>query len=146
VRNSSQSGTQGATGSKNVGRTYSKRAGKRRGLSEDVRANAGRGSVRGGTSIPGRVGTGGPVSGELLQGTSQSRGSKFKSIYIRGHEGKGGRTVGLAQPGTPRQDTATAYQQVVARYVRTAHAALDRARVPPSLRSYVRKYFTVVSH
>jgi hypothetical protein len=37
------------------------------------------------------------------------------------------------------------YQQVVLRYAQSVHQALDRAALPPSLQSDVKRYFSTLS-
>jgi hypothetical protein len=138
-------GAGGATPFKASGRTYAVKPGSRRELLSDARSAPAKTVVRGNSAFQGLSGVSGHSTGEVPQSTSQSTG-KFNALYIPGQQHQGLRTVSLGPKGTPQQSAPIAYRQLLARYEQSAHAALDRASLPPSLQDYVRRYFTVITH
>lgn len=92
-------------------------------------------------------GTGGSGGGGNQGQTSTSGTSRYITVYVRGHVGSGPRTSRSVLPGAPlRNGRIVPYTEVVAGYNRVARTALERGTLPPSLQSYVRQYFSVVSH
>jgi hypothetical protein len=94
-----------------------------------------------GQGAPGGHGAGGGRGG--AGHTGQGR---YTTVYVPYKQGKGPNTAQSGPTGAPQSGPIVPYQQVVGAYGQTAHQALDRANLPPSLRSYVRKYFSAVSH
>jgi hypothetical protein len=68
------------------------------------------------------------------------------TVYVPGHLGKGADTIQTGPQGNPAQGLVVPYQQVLASYNRSAHQALDRSALPPSLQRYVQRYFSSISH
>lgn len=102
--------------------------------------NAGSGSGSG-QGAPGAHGAGGGRGGAGPKGQG-----KYATVYVPYRQGKGPNVSESGPNGAPQSGPIVPYQQVVGTYGQTAHQALDRANLPPELRSYVRKYFSTVSH
>jgi hypothetical protein len=78
--------------------------------------------------------------------TRSSNDARYVTVHVAGHEGTGIRSVQRVASGAPKQGRIQWYRPVILRYAQSAHAALDRSDIPPDLKSYVRRYFTAVSH
>jgi hypothetical protein len=124
----------GSTGANASGKGSGAGSGKGSGSGRSAGAGSGQGS-------PGGHGAGGGRGG--AGHTGQGR---YTTVYAPYKQGKGPSTTQTGPTGAPQRGPIVPYQQVVAAYGETAHQALDRANLPPSLRSYVRKYFSTVSH
>jgi hypothetical protein len=111
-----------------------------RGAGKGSGSGAGSGSGRG-QGAPGGHGAGGGRGG-----AGHSGQGRYTTVYAPYKQGKGPSTTQTGPTGAPQSGPIVPYQQVVGAYGQTAHQALDRANLPPSLRSYVRKYFSAVSH
>jgi hypothetical protein len=88
-----------------------------------------------------RGGEGGQVidsSSAKKQGRASAKGA---NVYVPGVQGRGAHAVQLSANGAPPSGGLVPYRQVVVRYTRSAHQALERAALPPVLQSYVRRYF-----
>jgi hypothetical protein len=68
------------------------------------------------------------------------------TVFIPGKQGKGPQTIVSGPKGAPEPGALVPYQQVVGQYAQSAHQALDRSAIPPSLQGYVRRYFSSISH
>lgn len=68
------------------------------------------------------------------------------TVYIPGTQGKGPEIIKNGPNGAPQTGALVPYQQVLGRYVQQTHQALDRASLPPAVQSYVRRYFSTISH
>jgi hypothetical protein len=68
------------------------------------------------------------------------------TVYVPGKQGKGPTINRTGPNGAPAPGAEVPYQQVVGQYTNSAHQALDRAALPPSLQGYVRRYFDTLSH
>lgn len=102
---------------------------------------AGTGSGSGGQGGTGGHGAGGGRSGAGPQG----RGRTGASVYIPGKAGKGAHIIRNGPNGAPLPGYTVPYRQVVGQYTQSAHAALDRASLPPDLQTYVRGYFSAIA-
>jgi hypothetical protein len=81
-------------------------------------------------------------------GTGQSsltKAGRSVTVFVPGKQGKGAEIVRTGPQGTPLSGNLVPYQQVVLRYTQSAHQALDRSALPPSLQSDVRRYFSTLS-
>lgn len=101
------------------------------------------GSGNGGTGGTGGHGIGGGRGGVANHGVGRF-GARVYIPPVR--VGKGSNTVGNGPNGAPLPGSIVPYQQVLGRYQQTARAALDRSALPPSVQTYVRRYFTSISH
>jgi hypothetical protein len=101
----------------------------------------GQGSGSGGQGGSGGHGIGGG------RGNAGGKGQgRFATVYSpRARQGTGPHSVQSGPAGAPQQGPIVPYQQVIGQYSSAAHSALDRANLPPTLRSYVRSYFSAVS-
>jgi hypothetical protein len=109
-------------------------------------AGKGSGSGAGSGSGSGQGAPGGHGAGGGRGGAGHTGQGRFTTVYVPYKQGKGPSTTQTGPTGAPQSGPIVPYQQVVGAYGQTAHQALDRANLPPSLRSYVRKYFSTVSH
>jgi ribosomal protein S20 len=107
----------------------------------------GSGSGQGHGSGSGRGGAGGHGIGGGRGGAgNHGAGKSGAQVYVPGKNGSGTKTVLNGGPnGAPLPGSTIPYQQVLARYQQSARAALDHGSLPPSLRQYVRDYFTSIS-
>jgi hypothetical protein len=113
---------------------------------------AGRGNGRGqgnragqGTAATSGKGTSG-AHGKGGRGRSGlTRSGKSVTVYVPGKQGKGAEIVRNGPKGAPAPGALVPYQQVVGQYAQSAHQALDRAALPPSLQGDVRRYFSTLS-
>ncbi len=67
------------------------------------------------------------------------------TVFVPGKQGKGPTITRTGPNGAPQLGAIVPYRQVVGQYTQSAHQALDRAALPPSLQGYVRRYFTTLS-
>jgi hypothetical protein len=67
------------------------------------------------------------------------------TVFVPGKQGKGAEIVRNGPKGAPAPGALVPYQQVVGQYAQSAHQALDRAALPPSLQGDVRRYFSTLS-
>jgi hypothetical protein len=67
------------------------------------------------------------------------------TVFVPGKQGKGAVIVRNGPKGAPASGALVPYQQVVGQYAQSAHQALDRAALPPSLQGDVRRYFSTLS-
>lgn len=109
-------------------------------------AGKGSGAGTGSGTRSGRGAPGGPGAGGGHGGAGHTGQGRYTTVYVPYKQGKGPNTIQSGPTGAPQSGPIVPYQQVVGAYGQTAHQALDRANLPPSLRSYVRKYFSAVSH
>jgi hypothetical protein len=70
----------------------------------------------------------------------------FVTVFLPGKSGRGPELTQNGPNAPVRPGHLVPYTQVIARYSQAAHLELDRAALPPSLESYVRRYFIDVSH
>lgn len=108
----------------------------------------GSGSGHGSSGSGGAGGTGGHGIGGGRGGSGgQGSGHLSTRVYIPGKFGKGTHTIQNGGPsGAPLRGSTVPYRQVIGQYEQTAHTALDRAALPPSMQAYVRQYFSSISH
>lgn len=108
----------------------------------------GSGNGRGSSGSGGAGGTGGHGIGGGRGGSGgQGSGHLSTRVYIPGKFGKGTHTIQNGGPsGAPLRGSTVPYRQVIGQYEQTAHTALDRAALPPSMQTYVRQYFSSISH
>jgi len=108
----------------------------------------GSGNGRGSSGSGGAGGTGGHGIGGGRGGSGgQGSGHLSTRVYIPGKFGKGAHTIQNGGPsGAPLRGSTVPYRQVIGQYEQTAHTALDRAALPPSMQTYVRQYFSSISH
>ena len=67
-------------------------------------------------------------------------------VYVPGKQGKGQQVIKNGPNGLPQIGSLVPYQQVFGKYSQQAHQALDRGSLPPSVQSYVHRYFSSISH
>jgi hypothetical protein len=114
---------------------------------------SGHGSGRG---LGGKPGTGGrEATSGLGSATGNSRpatgrrraaGRSGARVYVPPVKvGAGGTIQSRGPNGVPLPGPTVPYHQVLGRYQQVARAALDQASLPPSIRSYVRRYFSAIS-
>lgn len=131
------------------------RQGQGRGTGFARGARPGRGSGRGqGRATGGQQGT----APGLARGQSGARGrggrgrsalsrpGRNVTVYIPSGQRNGPQIIQNGPNGAPEPGALVPYQQVVGQYAQSAHQALDRAALPPSLQGYVRRYFSTISH
>jgi len=117
------------------------------GTAQGTGRGQGSGNGRGSGGSGGAGGTGGHGIGGG-RGGSGGRGSGHLGtrVYIPGKFGKGTHTIQNGGPsGAPLRGSTVPYRQVIGQYEQTAHTALDRASLPPSMQAYVRQYFSSIS-
>ncbi|MDQ2741129.1 MAG: hypothetical protein M3Z66_02340 [Chloroflexota bacterium] len=151
--NGSGQGQGKGTGS---GRGQGKGSGSGQGQGRGTGTGSGQGAGRGQSSGNGRGssgsggagGTGGHGIGGGRGGSGgQGSGHLGTRVYIPGKFGKGTHTIQNGGPnGAPLRGSTVPYRQVIGQYAQTAHTALDRASLPPSMQTYVRQYFSSISH
>jgi len=112
-------------------------------------SGAGRGSGTGSRIAAGQTGSGGTGG----HGTSGGRGSsafnrrgRYATVYSPSQEQSGPRTTESGPNGQPTLSGIVPYQMVIARYRRSARAALDRSSLTPAQQDTVRKYFSSIAH
>jgi hypothetical protein len=154
------------TGSKNgraPGRGVGTGKGRGTGTGQGVRPGQGRGTGRRGT-ISGRGngrgqgrGAGQGAVATSGRGTSGAHGNggrgrsgltrsgRSVTVFVPGKQGKGAVIDRNGPKGAPASGALVPYQQVVGQYAQSAHQALDRAALPPSLQGDVRRYFSTLS-
>lgn len=110
-------------------------------------AGQGKGSGQGsGSGTGGSGGTGGHGAGGGRGGAGPRGHGRYTTVYAPQHQGKGPQTVQTGPNGQPLPGSFVPYHQVIQQYAASAHQALGRAALPPSLQSYVRHYFSTISH
>lgn len=125
-----------------------KGAGNGRGRGAGTGTGQGRGSGQssGSGSGAGSGGTGGHGPGGG-QGNAGPHGQgRYTRVYAPGHQSKGPQTVLTGPNGQPLPGSFVPYRDVLQRYAASAHQALGRGALPPSLQAYVRQYFSSISH
>jgi hypothetical protein len=90
--------------------------------------------------------SGGHSLGKQLDSSGHGKVKRFGVQYLKGKLTQGTYQVQLGPNGRAQKLGASRYQHVVARYAQTAEDALSRTSLPPSLHTYVRRYFVVLSH
>jgi hypothetical protein len=108
---------------------------------------AGRGQARGhegSSSSPSKSPSGAHGAGGLGR-TSRTRAGHSATVYIPSLQGKGKSIMQTGPNGAPQPGAIVPYQQVIGRYAQSAHQALDRSALPPSLQGYVKEYFSAIS-
>ncbi len=111
-------------------------AGQGQGASQGSGSGAGAGSS----------GTGGRGPGGG-QGSAGSHGrGRYSTVYAPGHQGKGPQTAQTGPNGQPLPGSFVPYREVLQRYAASAHQALSRGALPPSLQAYIKQYFSSISH
>ena len=114
----------------------------------------GRGNGRGhgrGVGTAGRLGTAGRAGTAGAHGAggqgaaARTRSGTTVTVFVPGKQGKGSTINWTGPNGAPQPGAVVPYQQVVGRYAASAHQALDRTALPPSLQGYVRRYFDTLS-
>lgn len=138
------------------GRGQGKGSGSGQGQGRGIGTGSGKGTGRGQGSGNGRRssgsggagGTGGHGIGGGRGGSGgQGSGHLGTRVYVPGKFGKGTHTIQNGGPsGAPLRGSTVPYRQVIGQYEQTAHTALDRAALPPSMQTYVRQYFSSISH
>ncbi|MGI8825130.1 MAG: hypothetical protein ACR2JC_05710 [Chloroflexota bacterium] len=104
----------------------------------------GRGFGQGTVATSGRATSGARGNGGL--GRSRlTRNGRSVTVFVPGKQGKGAEIVRNGPQGAPAPGALVPYQQVVGQYSQSAHQALDRGALPPSLQEYVRRYFSTLS-
>jgi hypothetical protein len=121
-------------------------SGKATGTGTGQGSGKGSGSGTGSGTGSGQGSPGGRGAGGGRGGAGHTGQGRYTTVYVPYKQGKGPSTTQSGPTGAPQSGPIVPYQQVVGAYGQTAHQALDRANLPPSLRSYVRKYFSAVSH
>lgn len=116
--------------------------GKKQGISQVSASQRGKGPSSAGTG-PGGDAKGAPGVGVGRTG-SGAAGPKAL-VYVPGLAGKGQHILPVDLQSKPRPGSVVPYQRVIAQYSRSARSSLERSPLPPSLRGYVRQYFTVLS-
>ncbi len=121
--------------------------GKGSGAGQGTGRGQGSGNGRGSSGSGGAGGTGGHGIGGGRGGSGgQGSGHLGTRVYIPGKFGKGTHTIQNGGPsGAPLRGSTVPYRQVIGQYEQTAHTALDRASLPPSMQTYVRQYFSSIS-
>jgi hypothetical protein len=111
-------------------------------------SGAGRGQAayghEGSAASPGRTTAGAHGTGGRGR-TSRTRSGHSATVYIPAPQGKGKQIIQNGPNGAPQPGAVVPYQQVIGTYSQSAHQALDRSALPPSLQGYVRKYFSAIS-
>ncbi len=122
--------------------------GKGSGAGQGTGRGQGSGNGRGSSGSGGAGGTGGHGIGGGRGGSGgQGSGHLGTRVYVPGKFGKGTHTIQNGGPsGAPLRGSTVPYRQVIGQYEQTAHTALDRAALPPSMQTYVRQYFSSISH
>lgn len=122
----------------------------RKGIGSGSRSAQGRGQGTG--AAQGRNGTGSRTGragahGSGGQGRSAAtRAGRTALVYVPGKQGKGQQVIKNGPNGLPQIGSLVPYQQVFGKYSQQAHQALDRGSLPPSVQSYVHRYFSSISH
>jgi hypothetical protein len=98
----------------------------------------------GAASSPGQTTTGAHGTGGRGR-TSRTRNGHSATVYIPVPQGKGKSIIQTGPNGAPQPGAIVPYQQVIGRYTQSAHQALDRSVLPPSLQGYVKDYFSAIS-
>jgi hypothetical protein len=78
--------------------------------------------------------------------SSATRAGHTVTVYVPGKQGRGQIIIKNGPSGAPASGALVPYQQVLGQYSRQAHQALDRGSLPPSVQSYVHRYFSTISH
>jgi hypothetical protein len=114
------------------------------GTSRGQGLGAGQGQGNGGIGGVGTHGTGGGRGGAGNRGA----GRYGARVYVPPVKmGKGAHTLqGGGPKGAPLPGATVPYQQVLGSYQQTARSALDRGSLPSGLQTYVRQYFSAISH
>lgn len=142
----------GAARGSQTGRANQSGSGRGHGSSRRGRPGQGSGTGQGRAAGRGHTGATQPA-----QGTAANRGSggsgrssstrhgQNVTVYIPAAQGKGKQIVVNGSNGAPETGNLVPYHRVLAQYAQSAHQALDRAALPPSLQGYVRDYFSSIS-
>lgn len=81
------------------------------------------------------------------QGASEKgKPQGFGLVYLQGKLSKGTYNVQIGPSGQVQRVGPSRYQHVIAEYARSAELAVNKASLPPSLQTYVRRYFVVLTH
>ena len=127
------------------GQTNRSRGGANRGSAQSVGAT---GSGPGDSALNEKGqqhGVGGPATEKLGKPSSSSNAGNYNTVYVPGIAGAGSHLLPVDLRGAPRRGQVVPYQQVIGHYRQTARTALERSQLPPSLRNYVRRYFTALA-
>lgn len=89
---------------------------------------------------------GGHSLGKQAQVAGNGKPRRFGQVYLKGKLTQGTYNVQVGPTGQVKRLTPSGYRRIVARYASTAEDALNRTTLPSSLRTYVRRYFVVLSH
>lgn len=103
----------------------------------------GRGTGQGTAGL--RAGTSGAHGPGGTGRSGLTRAGRSVTVFVPGKQGKGAEIVRTGPQGAPLTGSLVPYQQVVLRYSQSAHQALDRSALPPSLQSDVKRYFSTLS-
>lgn len=90
--------------------------------------------------------SGGYSLGQQQDASGNGKPRRFGVVYLKGKLTQGTYNVQEGPTGQVQRQVSSSYQHVVARYARSAQEAVDRASLPPSLQTYVRRYFVVLTH
>ncbi len=144
---SGQGQGKGSGSGQGQGRGTGTGSGQGRGSGQGTGRGQGSGNGRGSSGSGGAGGTGGHGIGGGRGGSGgQGSGHLSTRVYIPGKFGKGTHTIQNGGPsGAPLRGSTVPYRQVIGQYEQTAHTALDRASLPPSMQAYVRQYFSSIS-
>lgn len=115
-----------------------------RGQGQGQGQGRGTGGRAGTTGTTGR-GTAGAHGAGGIGASSRTRSGKTVTVFVPGKQGTGPTITRTGPNGAPESGALVPYQQVVGQYAQSAHQALDRAALPPSLQGYVRRYFSTLS-
>lgn len=90
--------------------------------------------------------SGGYSRGKQADVAGHGQPRRFGEVYLKGKLTRGTYNVQVGPTGQVQRLNASGYKHVIADYASTAEDALNRTSLPPSLRTYVRRYFVVLSH
>lgn len=105
-------------------------------------AGSGSGRSTNGADLRGQQGNVGGHSKKTRDASTTQAPGRYDTVFVPGKVSKGRYLSQNGPSGSPQHARAVSYRRVIARYSRTARAALERSDLPPSLRQYVRRYFT----
>jgi hypothetical protein len=89
---------------------------------------------------------GGHSLGKQSEVAGNGKPRRFGQVYLKGKLTQGTYNVQLGPTGQVKRLSPSDYKRIMARYASTAENALNRTSLPSSLRTYVRRYFVVLSH
>jgi hypothetical protein len=90
--------------------------------------------------------SGGYSLGKQQDAAGNGSPKRFGVVYLQGKLSKGTYNVQTGPNGQVQHLSPSQYRLVLAQYARSAEGAVSRTALPPSLRTYVRRYFVVLTH